>query len=87
MVHLLHRAFVLENIIPQSQKMSEYRNFKDYHIKQLHNPFICGILLKYILTFLISYIKSNLVKKLPDQISTPASVITSVNIGRTLNPL
>ncbi|MCY3680266.1 MAG: hypothetical protein OXH16_02635 [Gemmatimonadetes bacterium] len=34
----IQRAFVLESIIQQSQKMSNYRNFKDYHIEQLRDP-------------------------------------------------
>ena len=34
----IHWAFVLESIIQQRQKMSNYRNFKDYHIEQLRDP-------------------------------------------------
>ncbi len=35
---LIHRAFVLDNIVQASAKMSNYRNFKDYHIEQLRDP-------------------------------------------------
>ena len=34
----VHRAVVLENIVQASQKMNNYRNFKDYHIEQLRDP-------------------------------------------------
>lgn len=35
---VIHRVCVLENIIQGSQKMSKYRDFKDYHIEQLRDP-------------------------------------------------
>ena len=46
---LIHRAFVLESIIQQSQKMSNYRNFKDYHIEQLRDPEDAKIYLSVVL--------------------------------------
>ena len=35
---VIHWAFVLQSLIQQNRQMSNYRNFKDYHIEQLRDP-------------------------------------------------